>query len=146
MTIRHTGEEINLLIPQLLLQKKNQLFGLFIADVSGGVILNFTISDANQVASHGHFAILNRHTHTGRFQRSAPLEYLWHIVTQYAQVSYLASRSKTFGNCIEHSATTHGRHLINARFIGCLQAGFIVERRDRLISHSVAKNYYIFHA
>ena len=69
MTIRHR-EEINLLIPNSF--KKNQLFGLFIADVSYGVILDFSIGDANQVASHGHFTFVNRYAHTGRFQRSAP--------------------------------------------------------------------------
>ncbi|MPM79564.1 hypothetical protein SDC9_126602 [bioreactor metagenome] len=59
MSVGNSGIEADHLISQFLLQEIHQFLSLLIADMTGRMIFNFSILNADEVTTHSHFSLFN---------------------------------------------------------------------------------------
>lgn len=121
MTIGHAGKKISVPAAQLLLEKNDQLGGLLAGNMPGRMVFDPSLLDRQQIAAHGHLAVLDPHAHAGRFERTAPLEHFRQIVSQNRKVGDLAAGSEPGRNRGEHSAPPQRRDPVDRRLAGGLK-------------------------
>ena len=84
------------------------------------MVLDMVAFDADDVATHGHFARLQVHTNTGGFERSAAFVHPRQIITQYGHIGHLASRMETVGHRHQTARASHAGQPVHVGCVGSL--------------------------
>ena len=145
MPVGHAREKAEIFPSEFLLKKSDKYISLRGRDLPCRMVLYDSILYRDQIASHGHLAISDRHAHARGFKGTPPLEHLGKAVSENGKVRNLAPRGEPLGNRIEKTAVSMSGEPVHFRFVRNLQRGFPPEYFQWLIGHSISQYYKVFH-
>jgi len=151
MAVAHAGIKRECFAAKLLFHCLNQLTGLFGGDIVGAVIQQLfllerlVLGKRDQIAAHGHVAVLQVNSHADGFERGAAGVINFRIVAHCGKIGYIATGRHGIVDGFHQSHRTQTGKAAHVRFVCRHHRCFAVQLLHGVIRHPVAEHDCILH-